>query len=118
MDHRLTDNIFEQLTTLSKLKLTDTNKTELCKDLEQLLAYVDKISELSIDGTLPLTHFPETFCHLGTECPTASTVPLHPAPELRSDTPHLDIQPEQLVALAPKQRDSYYIVPNTLQNNG
>jgi len=117
MDHRLTDTVLEQLATLSKLELTDTNKTELCKDLEQLLTYVDKISELSTDDTLPLTHFPETICRPDAENPVATTTPLQPGPKLREDIPCPDTHPEQLIALAPNQKDSYYIVPNSLHSD-
>lgn len=117
MDHRLTDNVFEQLATLSKLELTDTNKPELCKDLEQLLAYVDKINALSTDDAVPLTHFPETICHPVAETPTATIAPLQPTPGLREDIPHPDAHPEQLVALAPNQKDSFYIVPNSLHSD-
>lgn len=116
MTNKLTNELLEQLATLSKLELTDTNKTELCKDLEQLLAYVDKISELSTDDTLPFTHFSECTCHLDADNHSVTDT-LLPPPGLREDIPRPAAHPEQLVALAPKQTESYYIVPNTFQNN-
>lgn len=125
MDARLNDTVLEQLATLSKLEITDTDKAELCQNLEQLLAYVAKISELSTDDILPLTHFPECTCHLDDSVQLVAAL-LPPVPEqrkdtafpgLREDTPCPDTNPEPLAALAPKRIDSYYIVPGTFQSN-
>ena len=124
MDARLNDTVLEQLATLSKLEITDTGKAELCQNLEQLLAYVAKISELSTDNILPLTHFPECTCHLDDNVqPAALRTPVPEQrkdtafPGLREDTPCPDTNPEPLAALAPKRIDSYYIVPGTFQSN-
>lgn len=125
MDDRLNGTVLEQLATLSKLEITDAGKTELCQNLEQLLAYVTKISELSTDDILPLTHFPECTCHLDDSIQPAAAllppIPEHhqgtPIPGLREDTPCPDTNPELLTALAPTRIDSYYIVPGTFQSN-
>lgn len=115
MENKLTDELLEQLATLSKLELNDSDKTELRKELEQMLAYVDTLSGLCTDDTLPLTHFPEFIRQLDAESFAASGS----APSvlrLREDIPDPQPQPEELIALAPKRDFSYYIVPNTLHN--
>jgi len=117
MTNILTNELLEHLTTLSKLELTDSTKTELCKDLEQMLSYVDKISELPLDGIRPLTHFPECTSHFDVDLHASTDSFLQPSAGLREDIPYPTAHPKQLVALAPKQTDSYYVVPNSLQSN-
>lgn len=99
METKLTDELFEQLATLSKLELTDSKKTGLREDLAQMLTYVDKLGELCTEDTPPLSHFPA-----------------QSASPLREDIPCPYPQPEQFVALAPGRDASYYIVPSTLHN--
>ena len=107
MDNKLTDTSLEQLATLSKLNLSDSTKEDMRRDLSQLLAYVDKLNELNTENLPPLTHFSECI------------LPFHDGSSvsgLRKDLPSPSPAPEQLVSLAPKHADSYYIVPNTLSN--
>ena len=110
MNNTLTDELIEQLATLSKLELSDADKTKLRKELAQMLAYVDQLSKLNTEGILPLTHFPECTRQLDTVC-TATSAPA--IPQLREDIPCSQPGPEQLVALAPRKSDGYYVVPNT-----
>jgi len=107
MRQKLSNELLEQLANLSKLDLTGTDKQDLQKSLEQMLHYVDKLRELSTGDTLPLTHFPELTRHLDKNLPEAL---------LREDVPCHTPHPEQLVALAPKQSEAYYVVPNSLNN--
>ena len=106
----------DQLATLSKLELADSDKIELHKDLEQMLTYVDRLSQLNIENTLPLTHFPECIRQIDSDC-AVSSASVQSVPLLRSDTPRPSLHPEQFTALAPKQDASYYIVPNTFHND-
>ena len=131
MENKLTDELLEQLATLSKLELNDSDKTELREELAQMLAYVDTLNGLRTDDTPPLTHFPECVCPLDTDrsassgcapCPLAaeSFEVSGSAPSvlrLREDIPDSQPHPEELVALAPRRDTSYYIVPNTLHND-
>lgn len=110
MNNKLTDELLEQLATLSKLEVSDSDKTELRKDLAQMLAYVDKLRELNTEGTPPLTHFPECTRKLDTVCAATSA---SSSSELRKDVPCQQPDSEQFVTLAPKQADGHYVVPNT-----
>lgn len=107
MEQKLSNELLEQMANLSKIELTGTDKQELQKSLEQMLHYVDKLRDLSTDDSLPLTHFPEITGQLDSN---------HSVPSLREDVPRHTPHPEQLTALAPKQSDSYYVVPNSLIN--
>ncbi len=115
MEYKLTDELLEQLATLSKLEITNSDKTELRKDLTQMLTYVDKLGELCTDDTLPLTHFPE--CTLLLDAgPSASSDSVQSL-RLREDIPCPQSHPEQFIALAPKQEAPYFVVPNTFHNS-
>lgn len=102
MNTPLTDELLEQLATLSQLDLESTDKTALCHGLEEILSYVDKINELHIDDNPP-AHFRENISWLD----DSTTSPL------RKDIICSQAHPEHLLSLAPKQSGSYYIVPNT-----
>ena len=112
MDNFLSDELLEQLATLSKLELAASDKQELRSNLAQMLSYVDKLSELCTDDSLPLSHFPECSFPLDALL-SGSSGPVHSIPGLREDTPCPQAHPESFTALAPKQKDGYYIVPNT-----
>lgn len=112
MTYRLTDEQLEQLATLAKLDLIDSEKNALRIELAQLLAYVNKISELPTENVLPLTHFPECIQQLS-HSGVASVSDLG----LREDFPNRTPHPEQFVSLAPKQQDACYVVPNTFQSS-
>ena len=112
MTHQLTDEQLAQLATLAKLNLIDSEKNALRVELAQLLAYVDKISELPTEDVLPLTHFPECVQQLNN-----SGVASAPGPALREDIPDRPPHPEQFVSLAPQQKDNCYLVPNTFQGS-
>lgn len=103
MKHQLTDELLEQLATLSKLDLETTERTSLYQGLKEILTYVEKINDLNTDNIPPLTHFPE--CTKRIDGSTDSP--------LRKDYVFRETHPEQLLALAPRQSASYYIVPNT-----
>ena len=107
MEQKLSDELLEQLANLSKLELSGTDKQELRNSLEQMLHYVDRLRDFSTNDTLPLTHFPEITGQIDSN---------RPLPSLREDIPRHTPHPEQFTVLAPKQSDSYYVVPNSLIN--
>ena len=104
MKYELTDGLLEQLATLSQLDISSDDKATLHRDLEQMLSYVDKISELDTDNALIPGPFPE--CIQLPDCDTDSS--------LREDFPCRETAPEQLLSLSPRKADSYYIVPNAI----
>ena len=112
MDNFLSDELLEQLATLSKLELADSDKQELRSNLTQMLSYVDKLRELGTEDISPLSHFPECSCRLDATL-SGTTAPAPSIPGLREDIPCPQTHPETFTSLAPKQEGGYYIVPNT-----
>ena len=112
MKSKLSDTVLEQLATQSKLELTDSDKTELRRDLVQMLTYVDKLRELNTEDSPTLTHFPECICKIDT-VRSVSSAPAQSSSPLREDIPGSQLPSELLLSLAPRKDDRYYIVPNT-----
>ncbi len=52
----VTDEMVEKLAYLSRLSFNDQEKKEIRSDLEQLIAFVDKLKEIDVDGVEPLIH--------------------------------------------------------------
>lgn len=104
MKYELTDGLLEQLAALSQLDITSDGKTELHRDLEQMLSYVNKISEFDTDNAFSNGSFSEC-----TQRPGRDTIS-----SLREDVPCRKTAPEQILSLAPRQVDSHYAVPNAL----
>jgi aspartyl-tRNA(Asn)/glutamyl-tRNA(Gln) amidotransferase subunit C len=81
---------------LSRLELSETELEQYTGELEQVLAYVDKLGQLGIDGVEPLT----------TALDTANA--------LREDQPAEGLSNEQALENAPEQAPPYFKVPKVL----
>ena len=57
----VSDEMIEYVGILAKLELSGAEKEEAKKDMERMLAYIDKLNELDTEGVEPMTHiFPLT----------------------------------------------------------
>lgn len=52
-------NLILKLEHLSRLQLTDTERTEMIGDLNKILGMVEKLNEIDTKGVQPLTHMPD-----------------------------------------------------------
>jgi len=52
----VTNSLIDKLSDLSRLQFSDTEKEEISKDLEKMIAFVEKLNELNLDGVEPLLH--------------------------------------------------------------
>lgn len=50
------DALIEKLSDLARLSFPDEEKAEIFKDLQQMIAFVDKLNELDTTGVAPLLH--------------------------------------------------------------
>lgn len=50
------DQLIEKLSDLSRLKFNDEEKVEIKKDLQQMIAFIDKMNEVDTTGVEPLLH--------------------------------------------------------------
>mgnify|MGYP003349995837 CR=1 FL=1 len=53
------DELINNLADLSRLRFNDAEKESIKKDLQQMIAFVDKLRELNVDGVEPLMHMSE-----------------------------------------------------------
>ena len=52
----VTDAMVDKLAHLSRLKFSDVEKDEIKKDLQKMIAFVEKLNELDTTGVEPLLH--------------------------------------------------------------
>ena len=53
------DTLVEKLADLARLHFDEQQKTEIKKDLQRMIAFVEKLNELDTTGILPLLHVTE-----------------------------------------------------------
>lgn len=46
----------DKLAKLSRLQFNETEKTEIKKDLQRMIGFVEKLNELNLEGVEPLLH--------------------------------------------------------------
>ncbi|HCL04792.1 MAG TPA: Asp-tRNA(Asn)/Glu-tRNA(Gln) amidotransferase GatCAB subunit C [Chitinophagaceae bacterium] len=57
----LTSELVDHLAHLSRLHFADEAKKEIQNDLQKMLAFVEKLSELNTDGVQPMLHMGQSF---------------------------------------------------------
>ena len=53
------DALVDKLAHLSRLQFVETEKAEIKKDLQQMIAFVEKLNKLDLEGVEPLLHISE-----------------------------------------------------------
>ena len=92
------DAMVEKLAHLARLKFNEEEKQEIKTDLQRMIAFVEKLDELNLDGVEPL---------------------LHMSPEvnvLREDEVKGSISREEALKNAPLHDDQFFKVPKVIKN--
>ncbi len=92
---QITDETIEYVGILGKLELSDEEKEQAKKDLNDMLDYVGKLNELDTDGVEPMSH---TF-------PVSNV--------MREDVVTNGDDKENMLRNAPERNEDAYIVPET-----
>ena len=92
---QITDETIEYGGILGKLELSDEEKEQAKKDLNDMLDYVGKLNELDTDGVEPMSH---TF-------PVSNV--------MREDVVTNGDDKENMLKNAPERNEDAYIVPET-----
>ena len=82
---------------LSRLSIDPAEETALMKDLNDIVTYVDKLSDLSTDDVLPTTY----------------AIPVENV--FREDTVRPSLSREEALQNAPEAEDGYFKVPRVLE---
>ncbi|MDR0875005.1 MAG: Asp-tRNA(Asn)/Glu-tRNA(Gln) amidotransferase subunit GatC [Clostridiales Family XIII bacterium] len=94
---KIDDRLIEYLADLSRLELGAEEKDARKKDLEDILAYMEKLNELDTQGLPEMTH------------------PFDAVNRFRSDTVVGTDRTEELLAGAPDRKGSYFRVPRAVE---
>ena len=87
----------DQIAHLARLEFNDKDKEEIIKDLNNMLAFVEKLNELNTDGVEPLVYMTDEVNHL------------------REDEPKLEISQKEALMNAPKHDSDYFKVPKVVE---
>ena len=96
MSEKLTDEQVRHVAKLSRLKLSDDQIHFFAEQLSHVLGYIDKLSELNVDGVEPMAH------------PTDMTN------KLRPDEPTPGMPVDAALANAPASDPPFFRVPKVL----
>jgi len=91
------DAMVDKLANLARLSFNDTEKQEIKADLQRMIAFVEKLDELKLDGVEPL---------------------LHMSPEvnvLREDEIKGSVSREQALKNAPQHDEQFFKVPKVIK---
>jgi aspartyl-tRNA(Asn)/glutamyl-tRNA(Gln) amidotransferase subunit C len=91
------DALIDNLANLARLEFNAAEKEGIKNDLQRMIQFVEKLSELDTTGVEPLMHM---------------------SPEinvLRDDIPHGSISREQALAAAPATDGRYFEVPKVIR---
>lgn len=92
----INEALIDHLAHLSKLSFEGAQKDAIRQDLERMIAFVDKLSELDTNGVEPLIFMSEE------------------VNRLREDIVHQDITHEEALRNAPKKDSDYFRIPKVL----
>jgi len=92
------DTLLSKLEKLSYLKVSDDKRGEIIAQMDEMIAFVDNLSELNTDG------ISDTFAMTD-----SSTT-------LRKDTPSCNTQiNDDIITHAPRSADHFFIVPKIIE---
>jgi len=94
----ITDKTIDKLADLARLKFEGAKKETIKKDLDRMLAFVDKLNELDTEGVEPLVYM--------TDEPLV----------LRKDEVGEELSQEEALKNAPSRDSDYFKVPKVLDN--
>jgi aspartyl-tRNA(Asn)/glutamyl-tRNA(Gln) amidotransferase subunit C len=92
------DAMIEKLAHLARLKFDEEEKKEIKADLQRMIAFVEKMNELNLDGVEPLLHMSDE------------------VNVLREDRVGGTIRREEALKNAPLHDEQFFKVPKVIKN--
>jgi aspartyl-tRNA(Asn)/glutamyl-tRNA(Gln) amidotransferase subunit C len=93
----VTDATIDKLAHLSRLQFNETEKAEIKTDLQRMIAFVEKLNELNLDGVEPMLFMSEEMN------------------VLREDEIRGSISREEALKNAPLHDDQFFKVPKVIK---
>jgi len=92
----VTDELVDRIAWLARLDFPDSEKASIRKDLERMIAFVEKLGELDTTGVPPLIHMSEVMDHL------------------REDEVQGSVTREEALSNAPLHNERFFLVPKII----
>lgn len=96
---QVTNSMVDKLAHLAKLYFSETEKEEIREDLQKMIAFVDQLNKLDLDGVEPLTHM-------------SGEVNVWRDDALKGSVSH-----EEAMQNAPDPADAYFTVPKVIRKS-
>ena len=93
----ITDELVTYLEALGRIKLPEESRAKAQSDLQEILQYIDTLSELDTEGIEPMSH----------------ALPLTNV--MREDIVQPSVFPEEVLLNAPEQKNNYFLVPRSFE---
>ena len=91
------DTLIDQVAHLARLKFDDSEKESIKKDLQNMIAFADKLNELNLDGVEPMIHMSDE------------------VNVLRDDIVKGSVSREDALKNAPEHDDKFFNVPKVIK---
>ncbi|MGC6434516.1 MAG: Asp-tRNA(Asn)/Glu-tRNA(Gln) amidotransferase subunit GatC [Crocinitomicaceae bacterium] len=93
---KITDDLVDHISHLARLKFEGDNKEAIKKDMENIISFMDKLSELPTDNVEPLIFMNDE------------------VNVLREDNPNISVTQDEALKNAPKKDSDYFRIPKVL----
>ena len=93
----ITDDRVTYLEALGRIRLPEESRAKAQSDLQEILQYIDTLSELDTEGIEPMSH----------------SLPLTNV--MRDDVVEPSAPTEEVLANAPVKKDNYFLVPRSFE---
>ena len=93
----ITDELVTYLEALGRIKLPEESRAKAQNDLQEILQYIDTLSELDTEGIEPMSH-----------ALTLTNV-------MREDIVQPSAPADEVLVNAPAKKDSYFLVPRSFE---
>jgi aspartyl-tRNA(Asn)/glutamyl-tRNA(Gln) amidotransferase subunit C len=94
---QVTDELVEKIAHLARLRFNAGEKKEIREDLEKMIRFVEKLSELDTSGVSPLIHVNREFN------------------VLRADEVAIHSDPADALDQAPARQENFFAVPKVIK---
>ena len=94
---KISEEILNNISSLSKIRIDEKIKSDLVKDLESILEMVEEMNKIDTSGIEPMSH------------------PLEDADNLRKDIATNEIKRDEYQKSAPQTDDGFYLTPKVIE---
>ena len=96
MGIKLDETTVDKIASLSKLEFEGADKDAILEDMNKMIDFIDKLSEVNTEGVAPLIHITDE------------------VNVLRADDARIDITQKEALKNAPQKDSTYFKIPKVL----